>query len=188
MDGEVVSVEMMQQQDRFRYMNNERLQMVEMPYVNTRYSMILVMPKDQDLSTYQQTLELESLTAVLENSSSGEVILSMPKFEFEDDFSVAEILRTLGMPSAFSPGEANFNRMSEPQADPLFISDVIHKAFVAVDEEGTEAAAATAVIMGVTSVMEEEPPVTLVFDHPFLFLIRDQQTGIYLFMGNYFGL
>lgn len=188
MDGEAISVEMMHQQDRFRYVNNERVQMVEMPYVNARYSMVLVMPKAEDLLTYQQNLENQSLSADLENLSNGEVILSMPKFEFENDFSVAEALRTLGMPSAFSPGEANFSRMSEAQTDPLVISDVIHKAFVAVDEEGTEAAAATAVIMGVTSVMEEEPPVPLIFDHPFLFLIRDQQTGIYLFMGNYFGL
>jgi serpin B len=184
MDGETVPVEMMRQQDRFRYKNNERIQIVEMPYVNTRYSMVLVMPKEQDLLTYQQTLDNQTLSADLEKLSSGELILSMPKFEFEDGFSVADALRSLGMPSAFSPGQANFSRMSEPQSDPLFISDVFHKAYVAVDEEGTEAAAATAVIMEATGAMIEDPPVPLVFDHPFMFLIRDEQTGIYLFMGN----
>jgi serpin B len=103
----------------------------------------------------------------------------MPKFEFESEVSLAQELAAMGMPSAFSEA-ADFSGMTGNQD--LFISDVFHKAFVSVDEEGTEAAAATAVVMKLTSAPAN--PLNLVIDRPFLFLIRDHQTNSILFFGR----
>jgi serpin B len=105
----------------------------------------------------------------------------MPQFKFESQFSLKDTLAEMGMRDAFSPEDADFSGMTgNPE---LFISDVVHKAFVAVDEAGTEAAAATAVIVGTTSV-PTEPPVEVTIDRPFIFLIRDIQTGAILFVGR----
>lgn len=183
----VTQVEMMQQENNYRYLKTDQLQMVELPYRNAQYSMVLVMPTDQELGEYQLDLDGQAFTEQMETMNSGKLNLSMPKFEFAFEFSVAEILRTLGMQAAFSPQEADFSMMSASTEEALFISDVIHKAFVGVDEQGTEAAAATAVIMKTTGAMIEEDPLPLVFDHPFLFLIRDRETGLILFMGNFIG-
>ena len=103
----------------------------------------------------------------------------MPRFEFETSFSLVEALGSMGMPGAFSTG-ADFSGMTGNKD--LFISDVIHKAFVSVDEDGTEAAAATAVVMKLTAIPAE--PLTVVIDRPFIFLIRDISTGAILFLGR----
>jgi serpin B len=104
----------------------------------------------------------------------------MPKFKVESSFSLVDALAALGMPSAFSEA-ANFSGMDGTHE--LFITDVLHKAFVDVDEEGTEAAAATAVIVGLKSAMPQEP-VEVTVDRPFMFLIRDMKTGTVLFVGR----
>jgi len=104
----------------------------------------------------------------------------MPRFEFDSKFKLNDTLADMGMPIAFSPYDADFSGMTgKPE---LFISDVVHKAFVAVDEAGTEAAAATAVEMALTSV--PPPPVEVTIDRPFIFLIRDIETGTILFVGR----
>jgi len=108
-----------------------------------------------------------------------EVALTMPQFEFESEFSLKDTLAEMGMPVAFSTG-ADFSGMTgKPE---LFISEVVHKAFVSVDEAGTEAAAATAVPMELTAV--PEPIMEVTIDHPFIFLIRDIETGAMLFVGR----
>jgi serpin B len=107
----------------------------------------------------------------------------MPKFKFDSSFSLKEVLTEMGMPDAFSPDDADFSGMTGGRE--LFISDVLHKAFVDVEEKGTEAAAATAVVVGVTSV-PQEPSVQVTIDHPFIFLIRDIETGAILFVGRVF--
>jgi serpin B len=103
----------------------------------------------------------------------------VPKFEFDSGFSLKDALMAMGMPAAFS-AEADFSGMTGDRA--LSIAEVIHKAFVSVDEEGTEAAAATAVVM-VESEMPGQP-VEVTIDHPFMFLIRDIETGAILFVGR----
>ena len=105
--------------------------------------------------------------------------LMLPSFEFESEFSLAQTLAALGMPITFSD-EADFSGIDGSQD--LFLQDVLHKAFIAVDEEGTEAAAATAIVVGATSLGEE--PIEVRFDHPFIFLIRDKETGTILFIGR----
>jgi len=114
-----------------------------------------------------------------------EVRLYLPRFEMEHSLGLAESLQAMGMPLAFDEARADFSAMADLRDGArLFISDVLHKAFVAVDEEGTEAAAATAVIVGVTSAAPPPPPATFGADRPFLFLIRDADTGAILFTGQ----
>jgi serpin B len=103
----------------------------------------------------------------------------MPRFEFDSEFSLKDTLAGMGMPVAFTDDADLSGMTGNPE---LFISDVIHKAFVAVDEAGTEAAAATAVIMDLTAV--PEPPMEVSIDRPFVFLIRDIETGAILFVGR----
>jgi len=105
----------------------------------------------------------------------------MPKFTFESSFSLSEALITMGMTDAFNPDVADFSGMAD--AD-LFIQEALHKAFIAVDENGTEAAAATAVIIGVTSAPMPVEPIVVNIDKPFLFYIQDAETGEILFMGR----
>ena len=107
-------------------------------------------------------------------------MLSLPKFTFESQFNLSDTLKSMGMADAFEADIADFSGMTGKKD--LFISDVIHKAFVAVDEEGTEAAAATAVIMETTSAIMYD--VTLTIDRPFIFIIRDKPSGQILFIGR----
>jgi serpin B len=109
------------------------------------------------------------------------VILSLPRFSYESAFGLNDSLRALGLTDAFDPDLADFSGMDGAQD--LFIGSVLHKAFVAVDENGTEAAAATAVIMQITSAIVGEP-IEFTVDRPFIFLIRDNQTGTVLFVGR----
>jgi serpin B len=105
----------------------------------------------------------------------------MPLFEYETDLNLSQTLATMGMPDAFSPMAADFSGMSDV---PLFISAVLHKAFVKVDESGTEAAAATVVIMAEGAAMEPPEPVVLTLDKPFIFAIYDRASGTVLFVGR----
>jgi serpin B len=109
-----------------------------------------------------------------------QVDLSLPKFTFTKDFNLSEVLNGMGMPDAFDPDVADFSGMTGGKD--LFIGQVLHKAFVAVDEKGTEAAAATAVIMMPTSAMQS--PMVLEVNRPFLFIIRDKVSGQILFIGR----
>ena len=110
----------------------------------------------------------------------------LPKFEFDSSASLAQTLAAMGMTDAFDPNAADFSGMLGAGApEPLVISDVLHKAFISLDEEGTEAAAVTAVIMAAgAGAPSEEQPIEVRVDRPFLFLIRDSESGAILFMGR----
>ncbi len=112
--------------------------------------------------------------------SGAAVTLSMPKFKLESAFGLSDAMKALGMVDAFEPGSADFSGMEATRS--LYISDLLHKAYVDVNEEGTEAAAATAVVVGQTSMPAESYVID--FDHPFLFFIRNIQTNTILFMGR----
>ncbi|MGI5835451.1 MAG: serpin family protein, partial [Chloroflexota bacterium] len=109
------------------------------------------------------------------------VALTIPKFTYESSFSLAETLSGMGMPDAMKPRQADFSGMDGSRD--LYISDVVHKAIVVVDERGTEAAAATGVVVGLASAPASQP-VRLTIDRPFIFLIRDIETGSILFVGR----
>lgn len=149
---------------------------VELPYAGRELSMVVIQP--DDLASFESALTQTSLDAILAGLSPHLIDLSLPKWKFTDDTSLAAPLKALGMPSAFS-ASADFSGINGGKD--LLIQEVLHKAFVGVDEAGTEAAAATAVIIGVTSIPEY---VAVKIDRPFLFLIRDNATGAVVFMGR----
>ena len=123
----------------------------------------------------------KNLNDIFNSMQSTPIALGLPKFTFTTNFSLSDQLKSLGMTDAFDSNKADFSGMTGNRD--LFISDVIHKAFVAVDEKGTEAAAATAVIMQAMS-MPVQQKVHLVIDHPFFFVIRDLKSGQILFVGR----
>jgi len=181
-------VQLMRQLHSFPYAETDSLQAVELPYIG-RLSMIVVLPKKIDgLPELEQTLALDGYEKWLTTMGSREVALFLPRFRMEYEINLTETLKAMGMSDAF--GEtANFfgmADMSNPKAkeEPLYLSAVLHKAFVDVNEEGTEAAAATAVVMSKSAVSIPNPPVVFRADHPFLFLIRDMRSGSILFLGR----
>ncbi|MEM1548366.1 MAG: serpin family protein [Thermoproteota archaeon] len=162
---------------RFNYADTGDAQIIELPYKGENVSMIIILPKDLEAFESSLTLErLDEYKAEMREEKLDEICL--PKFELETKYSMQKTLSSLGMPTAFS-GAADFSGMTGRRD--LFISEVIHQAYVKVDEKGTEAAAATAVIIGITAV-----PETKVFraDRPFFFIIQEKETGSILFMGR----
>ena len=179
LDGGKVTVPMMKQTERHGYAEGEGYQAVELLYDGRELSMVILLPDEGKFDEFESSLEAGSLDAILSDLSYGEVALTMPKFEFESEFGLAKTLAAMGMPVAFSE-LADFSGMTGKRD--LYIGAVIHKAFVSVDEAGTEAAAATAVIMELTAAPGE--PVEVTVDSPFIFLIRDLKTGSILFIGR----
>jgi serpin B len=180
LDGGQVTVPMMRQTESFGYTKGEGYQAVELLYDGDELSMVILLPASGDFETFEEELGAQQVDAIISELQSARVTVTMPRFEFESQFSLKDTLSDMGMPIAFSPAEADFSGMTVNRE--LFISDVVHKAFVAVDEAGTEAAAATAVIMDYRAV--PEPPVEVTIDRPFIFLIRDIETGAILFVGR----
>jgi serpin B len=179
LDGGQVTVPMMRQTESFGYTDGEGYQAVELLYDGDELSMVVLLPASGDFQVFEEGLEAEKVSDIMSGLQPAQVALTMPKFEFDSDFSLKDTLTEMGMPIAFS-GAADFSGMTGT-AD-LCISEVLHKAFVSVDEAGTEAAAATAVIMRETAVPGEPADVTI--DRPFIFLIRDIETGAILFVGR----
>ncbi|MEA3224751.1 MAG: serpin family protein [Planctomycetota bacterium] len=181
-DGKKVDVAMMNQTAEFGYMETETFQGLELPYVDDELSMIVLLPKKSTgLSELEKSLTLDNLSAWLANLHKREVVVSIPKFKMTSQFSLAQVLKSMGMKDAFSAG-ADFSGINGQRN--LFISAVIHKAYVDVNEEGTEAAAATAVTMKLTSIAPAPRIPIFRADHPFLFLIRDNNSDSILFIGR----
>jgi serpin B len=179
LDGGQVIVPMMKQTESFGYTEGEGYQAVELPYDGDELSMVILLPEAGKFAAFEEGLQAQQVGDIIGNLQPTEVALTMPLFEFESEFSLTDTLAGMGMPIAFTEN-ADFSGMTgKPE---LLISDVMHKAFVAVDEAGTEAAAATAVPMELTAV--PEPPLDVPIDHPFIFLIRDIETGSILFIGR----
>lgn len=179
LDGSQVTVPMMRQNERFPYFAGKGVQAVELPYDGGEVSMVLLVPDRGAFSAFEEALSAQVVTDILARMEQISVNLAMPRFKYDATLSLADTLRAMGMPEAFS-ANADFSGMDGTRN--LAITDVFHKAFVAVDEAGTEAAAATAVIIGLTAMPAS--PVDLTVDRPFIFLIRDIQTGAILFVGR----
>jgi serpin B len=179
LDGGQVIVPMMKQTEFFGYTEGDGYQAVELQYDGGELSMVILLPEAGNFQVFEEGLQAQKISDIISSLQSTRVALTMPKFEFDTEFSLKDTLADMGMPIAFS-SDADFSGMTGNRD--LFISDVFHKAFVAVDEAGTEAAAATAVIMRLTAVPEHSVEVTI--DHPFIFLIRDIETGAILFVGR----
>ena len=181
LDGSTSSVKMMSQRARsgLRHASGSNWQAVELPYVGGSTSMLMIIPDAGAFETVESDLSSALIQKVVDKLGSKAVNIQMPKFDITSGFSAKKMLSELGMTSAFDPDEADFSPMSP--AEKLFIQNVQHKAYISVDEEGTEAAAASAAGMGITS-MPEYTDVTV--DRPFIFAIRHKESGAILFMGR----
>ena len=179
LDGTAVTAPMMKQTEMFGYAEGDGYQAVELPYDGNELSMVILLPRADQFLTFEETLDAQRVSTILASLERRSVALTMPGFEFESEFSLKETLAALGMPIAFSM-DADFSGMTGNYD--LFIAEVVHKAFVSVDESGTEAAAATAVMMQLKGMPER--PVEVTIDRPFIFLIRDVKTGSLLFIGR----
>ena len=187
--SESVMVEMMNM-DKKNWIAGESqkldCKMLELPYKGKELSMLFILPnKDDGLSKLESNLSAEHFQELTNAMHTQKVIVSIPKFKLESSFQLATVLAGMGIDDIFS-GKADFSAMLKNPPDGTHVSDVIHKAFVEVNEKGTETAAATAVmtcIMNGVYLM----PVPMVFraDHPFLFLIREISTGAILFIGRH---
>jgi serpin B len=177
-----VTVPLMQQKARARLAQLDGVKLLELPYRGEKMSMVLVLPdQPQGLSAVETRLtsaRLRDWLATLDTARPGEVEVTLPRFKSTASLSLSQILARMGMPTAFDQRAADFSGLTgRPD---LHISEVVHKAFVEVNEEGTEAAAATGVIMATRAMLTREFRV----DQPFVYLIRDQTTGSILFMGR----
>ena len=180
LDGTDVTVDMMADNMFLPYLRGENFQAVELPYAGGSAVMDIIMPDEGQFAAFEAALDWSSLEAILAAMQPVDMYLSMPKFTFSSDFELAPMLAGMGMPDAFCAGAADFSGMDGTGS--LCISNVIHQAFVAVDEKGTEAAAATAVVMEESAMIFTG--LELPIDHPFIFLIRDLDSGQILFAGR----
>ncbi len=183
-ETENINVPFMYQKGSFRLIEKDDFQAIAMPYKGKALAMIAVLPQKVDgLAGLEKDLspeKIEAWLAELDSASEQDVMLYLPKFKFETGYDLVPACAGLGMKDAFAPAAADFSGMGWPKGK-LWISQIKHKAFVEVNEEGTEAAAATAVEMATKSISMD--PVFKA-DHPFIFLIRDNSTGSILFMGR----
>jgi serpin B len=178
-----LTVPMMQRTDRLRYAETEEAQILELPYRGGQTSMVILLPRERSgLSALEADLNGPRLARWLEGLRPRQVSAKIPKFEFTCPVNLTQTLPAMGMELAFDAQRADFRGMTTEA--PLFIGAVLHKAFIAVDEAGTEAAAATVVMMELGAAPEPQEPVEFVADHPFLFLIRHRETGCILFLGR----
>jgi len=176
---ETVTVPMMSRKGTVGYLESETLQGVELPYADDELSMVILLPRAQNgLAEFEASLSSEQLDQLLTEIHTRDLIVMLPRFTMTQQFRLKDKLTNMGMPTAFSKA-ADLSGMTGDRD--LFISAVLHKAFVDVNEEGTEAAAATAVVVALKAV---SMPLEFRADHPFLFLIRHRPTGAILFMGR----
>ncbi|MFX1451273.1 MAG: serpin family protein [Promethearchaeota archaeon] len=181
-DGSKKNVPMMFEHDGFKYLEGSNFQLLEMKYKNTRFSMVILLPKTiQDLEYFEKNLTIDQLDNMLKNSNLQSLLVYVPKFEFKTAYNLNSNLMNLGMKDAFLKDEADFSGMTGEKD--FYIDLIIHKAYINVNEEGTEAAAITAVLVTPTG-LPPPPPPTFKADHPFLFFILDKQNGGILFMGR----
>jgi serine protease inhibitor len=180
---EKVQANLMHRNATYDLVDQDTFQLLDMPYENNDLSMIVILPKRKDgLKEIERTLKQANLDDWLKAKKPYTVDVKLPRFKFTATFGLRTTLEEMGMPLAFSPG-ADFAGVGSPEK--LFIKDVIHKAFVDVDEKGTEAAAATAVFLRTLGrPFRPELEANFHADHPFVFLIRDNRNGSILFVGR----
>ena len=177
-DGKQVEAEFMHMNERLRFADLGDGLALELPYQGQQLSMLLVLPNDLD--AWASTVTAERLEQVVAKLSTVKVDVALPRFKFSSGFGLVEQLIALGVTDAFDPARADFSGLSD--SPDLYVQAVIHKTFIEVNEEGTEAAGATGITVGVTA--EIGRPLTFHADRPFLFLIRHSATGALLFFGR----
>jgi serpin B len=162
-----------------RYASGSGWQAVEIPYLGPSLGMTIVVP--DDLASFERGLDGARFDGIVSGLQPSEVELTLPRFKIETKSDLKQSLSTLGMPLAFDSDRADFSGIA--RQEPLYIARVVHQANISVDEKGTEASAATAVVMAAASAAASAP-VTLHVDRPFVFAVRDTRTGAILFLGR----
>ena len=180
-DGSEIAAPFMEQTQEIPYYVDDSVKMVSLPYSDGQLSMVIMMPASGSFQQFLNQLDFQEIIEMVENQSSGKVEINIPRFRLENDFNLNEMLKNLGMNRAFIPDQADFSGM-EPGRE-IYIDQVFHKAFIDVNEAGTEAAAATAVLMAGKGFNPDEPQ-KITFDHPFLFFIQEKESGAILFIGQ----
>lgn len=179
-----ITAKMMNQVNYFNYGKTDDIQILEMDYLGNDLSMLVILPKENNLNKVENIFSEEKLNEWKNNMQKNRVAVTLPKFNFETKYFMAEDLKKIGIKTAFSYPDANFTGISpattgSPNGE-LHISEVIHQAFIEVEEQGTEAAAATAVPM----MMEVSTLKPFIADHPFIFIIQQKGSGNILFIGR----
>jgi serpin B len=166
-----------------QYAEGDDFQLLELPYEDYQLSLIVLLPKKVDgLTDLEKKITVDSLEKWRSKAKEHQVTITMPKFKTTAEFELSETLKKMGMPLAFTE-QGDFTGITKDEK--LYISKVVHKAFIDLDEKGTEAAAATAVIMKrASAAVHQKPKANFKADHPFVYMIRDQATGSILFMGR----
>jgi len=182
-----IKCQMMNQQKTFNYAQTPDYQALELPYENNDLSMLVILPQNGKMTSVESGLTTEKFIAIKKSMASELVDVYLPKFKFDTSYNMNQTLAKMGMPTAFDEMSADFSGMYDRSKinENLYIGLVIHKAYIDVYEEGTEAAAATGVAMQTTSAIMD-PPQPKIFnaDHPFIFAIVHNDTGGILFMGK----
>lgn len=184
--GGTKKVQMMhQRRDDFWYFDSDEFQAIKLPYADKRLSLCVFLPRDgKTLSAFEGSLTSSKLSEYMQNFSKREGNVGLPRFKVEDRMELQDQLKAIGLAIAFDPDHADFSEMAKT-VDRFFISEVVHKTFMEVNEEGTEAAAATAVVMRATMApMNPEQPFEMIVNRPFFIVLHDDETGEDLFYGR----
>jgi len=184
--GQDVTVRMMHATGPYSMTRGDGMEMLEIPYRYNDASLLIILPDEQSgLAAVESELSAQKLSFWLEYEQTFIVTMSIPAFQTGSDLNLIAALQALGMKRAFMPFQADLSRIADDKVHPLYVGDVVHKAFIDVNEKGTEASAATGIVMpgseGIDPPMED---VTFVADHPFIYLIRAIGSGDILFMGR----
>jgi serpin B len=178
-----VTVPMMRQEAKFLYYQSSSLQMVDLPYGKGDYRMTVILPAaGTDIDTFVGGLNMSDWSTWIAGLDSAKVELSLPRFKFQCDYLLNDALSLMGMGIAFTPYAADFSRISSTSQ--LYINKVKHKTYIGVSEEGTEAAAVTSVEVYVTAVPPQTGAIIMNVNRPFIFVIRDGQSGTLMFIGK----
>ena len=179
-NGEKIKVQMMHLKDNLYYYEDENVQMVAKPFGQKKLDMLFILPREGVTMDKSVQLLSENLDAWYSDTEMEEVNLGLPRYKAEYSTSLKKCLQSLGMSDAFTPGKANFSALSK---EPIFIGDVLQKTFVKVDEEGAEAAAVTSVTLMAMAAGPPKPK-NMVINRPFIYIIRERETGNILFIGR----
>ncbi|MCH8033742.1 MAG: serpin family protein [Bacteroidetes bacterium] len=186
LNGEKITTKMMNNISNYGYSANENYESILLPYNTENFSMLVLLPREIDgLTDLEINIDDINIDDLLTNIIIRKIHLSLPQFKFQFSLNnLKVILSDLGMSTAFNRDYANFKKIYDEEYKNLYVEDVKHKAFIEVNEEGTEAAAVTAIIGGIVTISVKKPPLNVKIDHPFLFIIIEKNTKSILFIGR----
>jgi serpin B len=180
----IVECDMMSMKGKFKYAQNEDYDVLELPYANENYSMLMIKPKSAGINEFISGFDRQKLNNIIDKLEKDSVNISLPKIDLEYEVELKEILFEMGIRDAMNRLTADFSKMFEAISGGIWISKVRQKSFLKINEEGTEAAAATVVVMGRLSAVTNSHEIYINFNSPYLFLIREKRSNTILFCGK----